>query len=776
MANKLDILMRAYQGNAYPSMLADLGAHLGVSPESLARLGIGWAPVVPFKKGANAQGWWAIPERDSNGQPVGIALRSQHDFKVMYPGSKHGLVYPINPDHERGGQAYQHGAQNWLRTMEAGIDCPVCGKPDGCLVSAANPDDPAAVICIRKKEGAKQPMSFGYLHILKDEGNIRKDATALPSSEHPVLVVEGMSDAAAALDLGFVAVGRPSNLAGLDLLKELVRGRSVVVLGENDEKADGQFPGKEGMIATFLVLRDVCPEVLRVMPPDGVKDLRHWVQLGVSASDLLQHVEKQGVEPVKDIVLSDARPMTAAIRYLMDHYRTAGRWRVRSFNDTWFVYDEHKYAVTKDSSIVHPLYRWAHDKYVSTDTAGGQAVLKPVHADRTWVRNVAEAMAAETDVPQETAPCWINGGTGPNPLDLISFANGILCLEDYLAGGDFDSYMRDSTPDFFTLTALPFAFDPAAKCPQWEKWCRSSLGDDSAKIRLLQEWFGYCMTSDGSHQKLLFMQGVPASGKSTAINVLRDLVGHEQFATVKFRNLVDRFSLHGLLGKLVAAMPDFRLPAGGTSLPSALETLLNIVGNDCVNTEQKFKDVVVDTRLHCRFTIASNEMPDFSDHSGAFKRRLLLLEYRRSFEGREDRSLPGKFQEERDGIAVWALEGLRRLRSQGQFTIPASMEAVLTDWHHTASPVPAFVEECIVVAAGESLGKRELFEAFTQWTTENGLAPGAYKYFTKRVLDRLPGTVKATSEMRMGRKVSVYDGITLVPWAMKQYLRRPTNV
>jgi hypothetical protein len=146
MATQIEKLLEAFQGNAYPAMLDDLGQHLGVSSDSLRRLALGWAPIVPFKKGPSFAGWWAIPERDDAAKPIGLSLRSQDDFKVMYPGSKHGLVYEVNPEHEQGSDTYQAGASNWVRTMDAGLPCPVCGKPDGCLLSAENPADPKAVM------------------------------------------------------------------------------------------------------------------------------------------------------------------------------------------------------------------------------------------------------------------------------------------------------------------------------------------------------------------------------------------------------------------------------------------------------------------------------------------------------------------------------------------------------------------------------------------------------------------------------------------------------
>jgi hypothetical protein len=99
-----------------------------------------------------------------------------------------------------------------------------------------------------------------------------------------LLVVEGPTDVAAALTMGLCAVGRPNNLSGGELLAPLIRQKTeardvlVVVLGENDEKEDGLWPGKEGATRVAGQLsRLLGRRIAWAMPPDGIKDLREWL-------------------------------------------------------------------------------------------------------------------------------------------------------------------------------------------------------------------------------------------------------------------------------------------------------------------------------------------------------------------------------------------------------------------------------------------------------------------------------------------------------------------
>jgi len=101
--------------------------------------------------------------------------------------------------------------------------------------------------------------------------------SGLASMPDPVYCPEGASDTAAALDRGCAAVGRPSSCAGIEHLAGLLRGRRVVIVGENDQKAD-RWSGRDGAMSTAAKLaREWSVRVVEwILPPDGMKDLRAW--------------------------------------------------------------------------------------------------------------------------------------------------------------------------------------------------------------------------------------------------------------------------------------------------------------------------------------------------------------------------------------------------------------------------------------------------------------------------------------------------------------------
>ncbi len=97
----------------------------------------------------------------------------------------------------------------------------------------------------------------------------------------PLLVCEGPTDTAAAMTLGFAAVGRPSCRGQEDLLRRLLRKwqADVVIVADCDEpKTGGARPGLAGARDLAVALRRPCKIIV---PP--CKDIRQWLQLGAKA-------------------------------------------------------------------------------------------------------------------------------------------------------------------------------------------------------------------------------------------------------------------------------------------------------------------------------------------------------------------------------------------------------------------------------------------------------------------------------------------------------------
>ncbi len=108
----------------------------------------------------------------------------------------------------------------------------------------------------------------------------------------PLMVCEGPTDAAAALDLGFDAFGRPNCDSKVNMTARFTKGRDVIIIADNDTpKRDGRNPGQAGAVKLAQKLVFVCSSVRIILPPTEYKDLRGWYRAGLKHDELLATIK-----------------------------------------------------------------------------------------------------------------------------------------------------------------------------------------------------------------------------------------------------------------------------------------------------------------------------------------------------------------------------------------------------------------------------------------------------------------------------------------------------
>src|SRR5262245_49869927 len=98
----------------------------------------------------------------------------------------------------------------------------------------------------------------------------------------PVFVVEGPTDTVALTAAGLCAVGRPSNSGGVKLLAALLcdldTDRDILIVGENDSKGTGHWPGRDGAVSVARGLSTALRRPVRwTLPSNETKDVRDWL-------------------------------------------------------------------------------------------------------------------------------------------------------------------------------------------------------------------------------------------------------------------------------------------------------------------------------------------------------------------------------------------------------------------------------------------------------------------------------------------------------------------
>jgi putative DNA primase/helicase len=354
-------------------------------------------------------------------------------------------------------------------------------------------------------------------------------------------------------------------------------------------------------------------------------------------------------------------------------------------------------------------------------------------------------------------PCWLDGDCTWNPSDIVATKNALVHLPS-LADCK-EKYSMPATPQFFTQAAADYDFRrDRCHCPAWLDFLRSLWGEDSESIGLLQDWFGYCLTLDTKHQKIMMLLGPQRSGKGTIVRVLRGVVGEANVAGPTFSSIASNFGLSALLGKTVAVISDARL-SNRADQAVITERLLSISGEDAIDIDKKFSQPVT-TKLLTRMMIVSNEIPRLTETSGALAGRMLLLRLTKSFFGEEDRSLTPRLLAEREGILWWAIDGWLRLRDRGYFVEPKSSIAMRNQLSELASPVGNFVQDCCELSPQHQIDCTDLFKAWCEWCHESGREPSNIQTFG-RDLAACCASVESKQYRVGAARVRCYRGIRL---------------
>jgi putative DNA primase/helicase len=329
-----------------------------------------------------------------------------------------------------------------------------------------------------------------------------------------------------------------------------------------------------------------------------------------------------------------------------------------------------------------------------------------------YVREVTGHIRRSTYIGRET----INGDP-----DLLVVRNGIIQLRD-------GELLPHSSKEVFTI-GIPVSYATDAKCPIIDSFIPQIVKPDD--IALLYELVGWCLDRKSPIQKLFFLLGAGANGKSTYLNLLRKFLGTENCSAASLQSLADnRFTMAQLSDKLANIFPD--LPASGIRDAAVIKAL---TGGDTMMAEHKFEKPFNLSNL-AKLIFSANKAPKLSEDTDAIWRRLIIVDFPNQFMGSNaDSQLIDKLTtaEELSGLLNNALEALQRLRQQKAFSVGTSMESVRRKYLLNSNPVPIFVEERCDRDIKSSVSKDDLYEAFLQFCEDTGTAILGKKAFGARL-------------------------------------------
>lgn len=257
----------------------------------------------------------------------------------------------------------------------------------------------------------------------------------------------------------------------------------------------------------------------------------------------------------------------------------------------------------------------------------------------------------------------------------INLCNGMLSLDTYR--------LEKHDSELYSTVQLPIDYDSAATCTRFDAFLNEVFEGDRQRILVVGEMLGYCLTPETKAQKAFILHGQGSNGKSRLIEVMQNLAGAANCSSVPLSDLNSSFARYELVNKLVNIASENEVREGGFNS----EYFKAIATGDQIRVERKFHEGFSYSPL-CKLMFAMNALPFSKDRSHGFHRRLIIIPFEKRFEkGSEDKDLASKLKQELPGILNFALDGLKRLRTNKYtFTESEAIERALNEYKEYTEP------------------------------------------------------------------------------------------
>jgi hypothetical protein len=201
------------------------------------------------------------------------------------------------------------------------------------------------------------------------------------------------------------------------------------------------------------------------------------------------------------------------------------RNRIVTWRQNAHVFTGAHYERVERGALLKEIHHFAQEQ-------GG--TLEPAEVSKT-----VAAIEQLTFVPSSNNPPFQIGETQDNRL-LLAVKNGILDLTGIEEGRECE--LVPSSDNFFSTGCVPYPFDPAARCTQFEEFIAWFASGDDGIVRLIQDFSGSLLLP-APFSKALWLHGAGANGKSVLISVLAGILGQDNVTSLSLEQLTQRFAL-----------------------------------------------------------------------------------------------------------------------------------------------------------------------------------------------------------------------------------------
>lgn len=273
-----------------------------------------------------------------------------------------------------------------------------------------------------------------------------------------------------------------------------------------------------------------------------------------------------------------------------------------------------------------------------------------------------------------------------DPL-LLNCQNGTLNLATH--------ELQPHDSEYLLTKIINAPYDPEAKCPEFDNFIRKIMNHDKEKIEFLQRSFGYALTGKTTEQCLFIFYGSGSNGKSTLIEIFRELTGDYSAHTPSNTLLSSKFRQNSNdVARLKGARFVSAVEVGiGEKIDESL--LKQLTGGDQITARFLFHEFF-EYRSEFKIFLAANHLPEIRGVDDGVWRRIRLIPFDVTIPVAEiDKELSKKLKQELPGFLNWVVEGCYAWQERG-LNPPNCIISAIEEYRKDMDQISGFIEdECI---------------------------------------------------------------------------------
>ncbi|WP_443960959.1 DNA primase family protein, partial [Ruminococcus sp.] len=326
----------------------------------------------------------------------------------------------------------------------------------------------------------------------------------------------------------------------------------------------------------------------------------------------------------------------------------------------------------------------------------------------------------------------------------LNTPSGIINLKN----GDVKAH----NPEYYFTKITSVDCAEAADCPRWLAFLDDIFAGDKDLIRYIQKAVGYSLTGSTAEQCAFFLYGTGRNGKSTFIDVIRDVFG-DYAANIQPETIMVKSSQSNAINSDIARLKGARLvtsvePNEGVRLNEGL--LKQLTGDDTV-TARKLYSEEFEFKPEFKLWMATNHKPIIRGTDTGIWRRIHMIPFNVQIpEDKVDKNLTHKLKAEMTAIFKWCIDGCLMWQREG-LQMPAAVLKSVREYRREMDVISAFIEDKCTLEG--TVQASMLYAAYASWADSNNEYCMSNTKFSTELAKRF--------EKIKGRNYNYFTGISI---------------